>query len=112
MTVVPVNVEALKKQAEVESKARWKTEKGLIYPGFRTMQESNIHPKKPGTPRRDSLREVNNYHNSSHLFLILRISSLIMQNLFRLVCVLNALQLILYLAFYLSLFFLFSFKPQ
>ncbi|XP_071128270.1 uncharacterized protein [Mytilus edulis] len=57
MTVVPVNVEALKKQAEVESKARWKTEKGLIYPGFRTMQESNIHPKKPGTPRRDSLRE-------------------------------------------------------
>lgn len=58
MTVVPVNVEALKKQAEEESKARWKTEKGWSYPGFRSMQESNIHPRKPGTARRDSLKEV------------------------------------------------------
>lgn len=57
MTVVPVNVEALKKQAEAESKARWKTEDGWTYPGFRSMLDSNIHPKRPGTPRRDSLQQ-------------------------------------------------------
>lgn len=59
MTVVPVNVEALKKQAKAESKARWKTENGFIYPGFKSMQESNVHPQRPDTARRDSLQQVN-----------------------------------------------------
>lgn len=57
MTVVPVNVEALKKQAKAESKARWKTEKGFIYPGFKSMLESNVHPQRPDTAKRDSLQQ-------------------------------------------------------
>ncbi|XP_021347646.1 uncharacterized protein LOC110446691 isoform X2 [Mizuhopecten yessoensis] len=57
MTVVPVNVEALKKQAQEEAKARWKTDSGWIYPGMKTMQECNVHPGRPNTARVEELTE-------------------------------------------------------
>ncbi|XP_033746510.1 uncharacterized protein LOC117331748 isoform X3 [Pecten maximus] len=57
MTVVPVNVEALRKQAQKEAKERWKTETGWIYPGMKTMQECNIHPGRPDTARAEELTE-------------------------------------------------------
>ncbi|XP_053378149.1 uncharacterized protein LOC123529262 isoform X2 [Mercenaria mercenaria] len=57
MTVVPVNVEALKKQEKLESEARWKTEEGWIYPGMKSTLEANEHPRHPHTARVDELHE-------------------------------------------------------
>ena len=59
MTVVPVNVEALKKQEKLDSQAAWKTEEGWIYPGMKTTLEDNVHPKKPHPAAVDELNEVN-----------------------------------------------------
>ena len=61
MTVVPVNVEALKKQEKLDSQAAWKTEEGWIYPGMKTTLEDNVHPKKPHPAAVDELNEVNIY---------------------------------------------------
>ena len=58
MTVVPVNVEALKKAEKAESQARWKTETGWIYPGMKSMLECNEHPQRPNTARIEELQEV------------------------------------------------------
>lgn len=57
MTVVPVNVEALKKQEKLESEAQWKTEEGWIYPGMQSTLEANQHPKHPHPARVDELQE-------------------------------------------------------
>ncbi|KAK3601780.1 hypothetical protein CHS0354_016147 [Potamilus streckersoni] len=56
MTVVPVNIETLKKEAAEKSQARWKTDQGWIYPGMKTMLEANIHPKKPHSAKIEELR--------------------------------------------------------
>ncbi|KAL3851655.1 hypothetical protein ACJMK2_015384 [Sinanodonta woodiana] len=56
MTVVPVNMEKLKKEAAEKSQARWKTEQGWIYPGMKTMLEANVHPKKPYSAKIEELR--------------------------------------------------------
>lgn len=61
MTVVPVNVEALKKQEALESKARWKTEEGWIFPGMETSLTDNENPKKPHPARVDELNEVSDF---------------------------------------------------
>lgn len=58
MTVVPVNVEAVKKEEKAESRARWKTEKGWIYPGMKPTLECNEHPQRPNTARIEELQEV------------------------------------------------------
>jgi len=58
MTVVPVNVEALRKQEAAESRARWKTEDGFVYPGVETTLEANMHPKRPHPARVEELQEV------------------------------------------------------
>lgn len=58
MTVVPVNVEALKKQEAMESQARWKTEDGWIFPGMHTALENNQNPKQPHPSRIDELNDV------------------------------------------------------
>jgi len=58
MTVVPVNVEALKKQAKIDSQARWKTEDGWIFPGMDTSLENNENPKRPHYARVDELYDV------------------------------------------------------
>ena len=60
MTVVPVNVEALKKQEAAEHRARFKTEKGWIFPGMKSMLECNVHPRRPITARVEELQEVGN----------------------------------------------------
>ncbi|XP_056000936.1 uncharacterized protein LOC130048351 isoform X2 [Ostrea edulis] len=57
MTVVPVNVEAVKKEEKAESRARWKTEKGWIYPGMKPTLECNEHPQRPNTARIEELQE-------------------------------------------------------
>lgn len=62
MTVVPVNVEALKKQEKLASEAQWKTEEGWIYPGMKSTLEANEHPKHPHPARVDELREVQNLY--------------------------------------------------
>ncbi|XP_062581954.1 uncharacterized protein LOC134243735 isoform X3 [Saccostrea cucullata] len=58
MTVVPVNVEALKKAEKEESRARWKTESGWIYPGMKSTLECNEHPRRPDTARIEELHEL------------------------------------------------------
>ncbi|XP_048243138.1 uncharacterized protein LOC124146111 isoform X2 [Haliotis rufescens] len=55
MTVVPVNTEALQKEAEDKAKAQWRTESGFVYPGMKSMQDSNIHPKRPDEARSQEL---------------------------------------------------------
>ncbi|XP_025106751.1 uncharacterized protein LOC112571726 isoform X2 [Pomacea canaliculata] len=57
MTVSPVDPQALAKQEEQESKAHWRTKTGWIYPGKRSMIESNVHPSKPHISRIEELRE-------------------------------------------------------
>ena len=58
MTVVPVNVPAKHKAEYDASKNAWKTPTGWIYPGKKTMRESNIHPMKPNLARLDQLEDV------------------------------------------------------
>lgn len=61
MTVSPVDPQALAKQEEQESKAHWRTKTGWIYPGKRSMIESNVHPSKPHISRIEELREVSGF---------------------------------------------------
>lgn len=61
MTVVPVNVEAVKKQEEADSKTAWKTPNGWVFPGKKTMIESNKHPSKLPQARVDELNLVGSY---------------------------------------------------
>ncbi|XP_063952895.1 uncharacterized protein LOC129255695 [Lytechinus pictus] len=56
-SVVPVNVEAVKKAEEQRSKDMWQAEDGFIYPGIPSAIESNVHPMKPDPARRDELKE-------------------------------------------------------
>lgn len=58
MTVVPVNVEAQKKQAEQGSKDAWKTTTGWVFPGKKTMIESNKHTQRPDVARAEDLQRV------------------------------------------------------
>ena len=60
MTVVPVNVDAEKKEEKEDAKAAWKTSAGWTYPGKKTMQEANIHGRKPDVARTEELTEVFN----------------------------------------------------
>ncbi|XP_070557636.1 uncharacterized protein [Ptychodera flava] len=57
-TVVPINVEAVKKAEEAALKAAWRTEDGFVYPGVKDAMESNIHVKKPHPARVDELTET------------------------------------------------------
>ncbi|XP_076468773.1 uncharacterized protein LOC143299450 isoform X2 [Babylonia areolata] len=56
-TVVPVDVDDLAKEEVRRSKELWRTPTGWIYPGRRSMIESNVHPKRPSTARVDELKE-------------------------------------------------------
>ena len=58
MTVVPVNVPAVLKDEVMASKADWKTPKGWVFPGHKTMIESNKHPMKPDPIRLEELQAV------------------------------------------------------
>lgn len=63
MTVVPVNVEALAKEARKESVDKWKTPTGWIFPGKKTSLESNNHPKRPDPARIDEVRTVKHVYD-------------------------------------------------
>ncbi|XP_071485699.1 uncharacterized protein [Diadema antillarum] len=56
-SVVPVNVEAVKKAEEETSRAQWQTDDGFVYPGIPSSMESNVHAKRPDPARRDELKE-------------------------------------------------------
>ena len=55
---MPVDVTALEKAEAEALKKMWRTPTGWIYPGKRTMSESNTHPKKPHPARVEELEEV------------------------------------------------------
>ncbi|XP_013407741.1 uncharacterized protein LOC106171815 [Lingula anatina] len=57
MTVVPVSVEAVKRQETVDSKAAWRTARGFTFPGVNNLRMCNQHPKKPDVARVDELTE-------------------------------------------------------
>ncbi|XP_070192982.1 uncharacterized protein [Littorina saxatilis] len=56
-TIVPVNLEALAKEEAEASRKLWRSPSGWIYPGKRSMVESNAHPNKPHPARIDELQE-------------------------------------------------------
>ncbi|XP_020606074.1 uncharacterized protein FLJ43738-like [Orbicella faveolata] len=56
-TVLPIHPETVRKQDLMDSKERWRTEKGFIFPGKKTSLVSNIHPKKPDSARVDELQK-------------------------------------------------------
>ena len=58
MTLLPDDINAVKKTMEDKSKEEWKTPKGWSFPGKKTMAESNIHPSKPDTARTEHLTTV------------------------------------------------------
>ena len=58
MTVVPVNVEAVKKAEEEAHETAFRTLNGFTYPGEKTMIQTHAYLKKPDTARRAKLREV------------------------------------------------------
>ena len=57
-TVVPIDLDAVKKEEQLASTKRWQTSNGFIFPGKKTALESNIHPKTPGNARLDELIKV------------------------------------------------------
>ena len=69
MTMAPVNVEEAKKAEEVASKEKWRTPAGFVFPGRKSMIQSNVHPMKPGSPRREELKEVRKCANVSGYWL-------------------------------------------
>ena len=62
MTVVPVNEEALDQRQKEEALQCWKTPAGWIFPGKKTMRESNVHSKKPHPARVDDIHKVGFIH--------------------------------------------------
>lgn len=56
-----------KKKEEMKAKAKWLTPKGFVAPGSKSAQESNHHPLKPGTARRDELNKVCKPHAALQL---------------------------------------------
>ncbi|KAL5013481.1 hypothetical protein ScPMuIL_007751 [Solemya velum] len=57
MTVVPVNVDALKKAREEENRARMRTIRGWTFPGMKSALESNTHQQHPDSARSEELQE-------------------------------------------------------
>ena len=57
-TFVPVDVEEIDKENQVESIKRWKTLDGWVYPGIKTSMQSNEHPRKLDQASVDELNEV------------------------------------------------------
>ncbi len=58
MTVVPVDEEAVRKQASEKARAAWKTTQGFTCPGKKTSIESNKHNRKPPVARIEELQKV------------------------------------------------------
>ena len=58
MTILPGNPEQERRHTAKESRGSWRTATGFIYPGKKTMIESNKHQMKPDHARRDELETV------------------------------------------------------
>ena len=58
MTFVPVNLEKVKKDESAQSVKRWVTKEGWSYPGFKSSQQANEHPRKLDQASLDKLKEV------------------------------------------------------
>ena len=56
-TVSMVDAERLKQVEEEESRSRWKTKKGFVYPAPRKATEYAVHPQKPSQSRIEILTE-------------------------------------------------------
>ena len=57
LTVPLVDETRLKQDAAAESKAKWKTKRGFVYPAPKPPAEYNVHPKKPSEARVVELNE-------------------------------------------------------
>ncbi|XP_041347622.1 uncharacterized protein LOC121367489 isoform X2 [Gigantopelta aegis] len=55
MTVIPVDPEEFRKEELENMRSRWRTDSGFIYPGKKTMIQSNVHPDKPDDARLEEL---------------------------------------------------------
>ena len=60
MTVVPVNVQAVKQEEQTRSRQRWKTPSGWKFPGMKPAIDCSVHPLKPDPARIDELKLVGN----------------------------------------------------
>jgi hypothetical protein len=58
MTFVPVNIEKVNKDETTQSVKRWITKEGWSYPGVKSSQQSNEHPRKLDQASLDKLKEV------------------------------------------------------
>lgn len=71
MTVVPIDVPAVKREEKELEKKKWQTTSGWQYPGMRPSICNNEHPLKPSPGRIDELTEVR--AKSFHTFMYLRV---------------------------------------
>lgn len=56
-TISLVDATRIKQDADLASRAKWKTPSGFVYPAPRTREELIAHPQKPDATRIDDLRE-------------------------------------------------------
>lgn len=70
----PVDEESVRKEALEQSKEKWMTPKGFVYPGFKSSIESNIHPYKPDETRMIELREVTELSILYHFLISLKVA--------------------------------------
>merc|ERR1719453_1431818 len=65
LAVEMVDEDKVRRDEAAESQARWKTQRGFIYPAPRPASEFNKHPKAPSGPRREELAQpwVENENN-------------------------------------------------
>ncbi|XP_033647231.1 uncharacterized protein LOC117306814 [Asterias rubens] len=56
-TVVPVNVDVVRKLQELDSVDAWQTADGFIFPGMQAALEDNAHSRHPDVARRDELKQ-------------------------------------------------------
>lgn len=57
LTVPLVDETRLKQDAAAESRSRWKTTKGFVYPAPKAVEDYNVHPRKLSGARVDELKE-------------------------------------------------------
>ncbi|KAJ6668404.1 hypothetical protein lerEdw1_015781 [Lerista edwardsae] len=53
----PVDEDSALKEAIDQSKEKWLTSRGFVYPGFKSSIESNVHPRRPDETRVEELME-------------------------------------------------------
>lgn len=57
MTYVPTELKHLYKEEEIHKKKKWRTPNGWVCPGYKTIVDTYIHPKKPSEGRIDDLTD-------------------------------------------------------